>query len=98
MNQTITYKGKLIKVDVNYPIRKRVCECCGKQGILTCLHHWRYKYSVAEVRAEPMLALEYTNELDFNCHKPANSLRIINETKPEIITKLKQLEEQQNGH
>ena len=54
---TLTYKGKTIYFDE--PIRKGICENCGKRKKRTYLHHKKYD------DANP---LEHTIELCFRCH------------------------------
>jgi hypothetical protein len=92
--QNITYRGKQVKVDVPYSIRKGICECCGKKGF-TARHHWKYIYKTKEVKKNPLLALENTTELCFGrekCHDVANAISLIHRTNQKIIDKLKKLE------
>lgn len=61
--------------------RKGKCEACGhthtKKGkpIRSQIHHWRYAYPTSEVRKNHNLALHYTSELCYRCHRYADALR-----------------------
>lgn len=93
MKQRIVYKKRSFVLDVDFLIRKGQCACCGRKG-LTSLHHWKYEFPLKEVRKDKIKALKNTTELCFKCHELANALRKINEAKPEIINKLKELQKQ----
>jgi hypothetical protein len=90
MKQNVTYKGKQIRIDANYKIRKNICQCCGKHG-LTSLHHWEYAYPISMVRDDTNLALENTTELCFVCHDHANTIRKFHKIPNEIFKKLLEL-------
>jgi len=87
--QTIRYRGKLIRLGTK-PIRKGICECCGRKG-LTNLHHWRYAYKVKEVRKNPELALKNVTELCFVHHKLADCIRTVGDADQKVVKKLKKL-------
>jgi len=88
--QTVSYRGKPIRVAVDYPVRKKICQCCGKKG-LTSLHHWSYEYPVKEIRKCPILVLQNTTELCFLCHDKANTLRKYYEIDKATIDRLDSL-------
>jgi len=70
------------------------CTCCGKK----CkgdTHHFVYAYATKKVRKNPMLALENTTELCFPCHRVANALKLLHETKDEIAINLYKLQREQ---
>jgi hypothetical protein len=91
MKQNITYRGKVFRVDVPYQIRTGICTCCGKKG-WTARHHWKYEFSVKEVRKNPLLALKNTTELCYpTCHDVANAMNLIKKTDVKIILKLLEL-------
>lgn len=66
-------------IDYPTPIRKGECVACGRkvgQGINTTqLHHTVYKYEVATVKKNPLLALENTLELCYGDHPVADGFR-----------------------
>lgn len=72
------YEGKTVYVELDSPPKKGRCEACGRvcgKGIkITALHHHKYAYSKKRVIREPQLALEFTAELDFFCHRIGNAL------------------------
>ena len=85
--QTIT-----VRVPSETPIRKRVCQACDRsidKGEIkrTHLHHWKYAYSVDNVRENPSLALENCVELCYGCHQIADSLRAILDRREESFWK-----------
>lgn len=84
-----------LRVWLGFNPRKGTCEACGKL-LRTNRHHWIYKYPTAQVRAKPILALDYTTELCAGpnpqcCHKLGDSIRNITEAmrkNPEKVRKL----------
>ncbi len=87
---SVIYHKRIIKINPN---KKNTCMACGKsvakgQITRTNIHHYRYKYSTKKVLKNPALALEDTLELDFPCHKIADALRTLNETRFEDIIKV----------
>ena len=83
MKQNLRYKRKRVTVNVDYPIRKGICECCRRKG-KTQLHHWKYSYTSKQIKNNPILALENTTELDFYCHRLANMIVHITKEKQRI--------------
>ncbi len=79
MKQSITYEKVKITVDYPVPIRKGQCDGCGKKAGVeiknTQKHHTVYKFTVATVKKNPILALENTIELGFCCHPIADGFR-----------------------
>ena len=74
--QRIQYRRSSITVHIDCPIRKGICEACGRKG-LTHLHHYKYEFSTKEVRKDPELALKNVIELCYSCHQIGDSLRIV---------------------
>jgi len=81
---TINYRGCRLKVP--FSPRRGKCDCCGAGG-QTNRHHWRYRYTRKQVMLQPRLALNYTSELAFRCHMPANAMRILYEEDPNLVIK-----------
>jgi hypothetical protein len=78
--QTLMYERIQIKICYPIPIRKGTCMACGKsvqkrEIKTTQLHHTVYKYEIATVRKNPVLALDYTLEFGFCCHPIADGFR-----------------------
>ena len=79
------YQGHKVTVYTDEPIRIGECQACHKkvgEGIkFTQLHHYRYAYRWETVKKNPVLALAYTIELCFYCHRIADAVRMINQVK-----------------
>jgi hypothetical protein len=89
MKQSISYKGKPFNVKVDYLLRPE-CVCCKKKGFLY-LHHLKYAYTVKEVRANPLLALDNTICVCYKCHEVANAMRKLLEADDQVVTRLIEL-------
>lgn len=110
MKQTITYERTKITVDYPTPIRKKECVACHRkrgEGIkMTALHHTVYKYTVATVKKNPILALQNTLELCFGDHRIADAFRDLLLSNPRgalrslnrIMQVVKLLPEEQRDH
>ena len=89
--QTIGYgESHKIRVKIPFPIRKGVCQVCGKsiaKGEIktTQMHHFKYKYRIATVKANPLLALENTIEVCYGCHQILDGLRAILRMSPQRV-------------
>ena len=90
--QIVRYRNTNIRVDVDYQIRKHICQCCGRTGKCD-LHHWKYEFTTKEVKKNPELALKNTSELCFTCHNIANSMKHIYDADEKIVIKLIKLKE-----
>lgn len=89
MKKRYTVRYKTITVYFDKNPRTGKCKCCDKKA-KTQLHHWKYKYTIKEVKKNPKLALENTTELCYFCHRVANALKFVLEQK-ERIKKLRKL-------
>jgi len=81
------YKIKYKTITVIVPGDKPAsCDCCAKTPDPRGLgfHHWKYAYTVKEVRENPELAKENGNWLCFYEHRIGNCMRIIDEN-PERV-------------
>jgi hypothetical protein len=90
ISERVTYKGKRITVHLTEKARKGICACCGKKGF-TSLHHWKYAFTLKQIRKMSPLAILNTSELCFTCHNIANAMRKIYEAPKEIVIKLNEL-------
>lgn len=87
----IRYRRAVIVVPDAPPLTG-ICQCCGKKR-KTDTHHYAYLYSTKQVRLNPKLALENTVELCFNpCHRVANAMKLLQETKFETRIRLTNLQ------
>jgi len=80
MKQSVIYERKRIIIDREEPIRKGICNICGKSRAkgeikITALHHYKYAYTRKTIRKHPELALENTIETCFGCHPILDGLR-----------------------
>lgn len=88
----IRYQTITVRVPSETPIRKRVCEACGRsvdKGEIkrTHLHHWVYAYKTDTIRENPKLALDNCVELCYGCHQMADALRAILDRREESFWK-----------
>ncbi len=72
--------------------RTGVCKVCGKSIAkgeikVTQIHHWKYAYMPATVKANPKLALENTIESCYGCHQINDAIRVFLERKVEHINR-----------
>lgn len=74
-----------IRVYVDWKHRGRRCHCCGRAGRLE-LHHWKYAYTTAEVRANPELALKNTSWFCYPHHRVADALTRFRRASSEVMT------------
>lgn len=80
--QRVSYEGKTISVYYPVQIRLGVCKGCKrtkKDGEIkrTGRHHFKYAYELKTVRANPVLALDNSEELCWRCHRIADGLRML---------------------
>jgi hypothetical protein len=87
MKQYIRYKKTNLHVNVDYLIRNKICECCGKHT-KTDLHHWKYAYPTKQVQKYKLLALDNTVELCWSCHRLANCISHLDNDDQEKVNKL----------
>ena len=84
-------------VTLPFDPRKGVCEACGKSKEReevknTALHHWSYSYTSQTVKANPLLALDNTNELCYYCHTQlADPIRALLHANPERVVNVARL-------
>ena len=85
--KTYTLKYKHATVRLPFNPRKGVCMACGKsvkkgEIKVTQMHHYRYAYSVTQVKKHPELALRNTLELCYTHHQLADAIRVITHFHP----------------
>lgn len=76
----MTYERTQVKFFYPVPIRKGKCVACERTVVsneikVTQLHHTVYKYELSTVRANPVLAYNFTLELCYGCHPIADGFR-----------------------
>lgn len=87
MNKVFKVRYRSITVKVN-GVRGDTCYLCPKPHVVKPrglhLHHFKYAYTVKQVKENPQLALENTVLCCFHAHRVLNSKRIVEEN-AEII-------------
>lgn len=94
--QTVGYgEHHKIRVKIPYPVRKGVCQVCGKSVAkgeikVTQIHHFKYAYRNETVKKNPLLALENTIEVCYGCHQILDGLRAILRMSPQRVVQAMQ--------
>lgn len=86
---SIRYQNIYVKVPLDAPPKEGICSACqrqvGNEIKNTHLHHWKYAYKNPTVKKTPSLAMDFTSELCFGCHKIGDALRTILTRKAENV-------------
>lgn len=90
--------NNLNKIQVTIPADKvkakdrltGICHSCGKKR-KTTRHHWFYVFTMKQVKAKPELALLFTEELCFPCHRAANAMTLLDKFPAHAYATLREL-------